>query len=144
MRARFGPPVPNAPLGQQTSRPPPISPTRCLLLDLPAAMSPQVKNLLHRNTQSHKNSTQFFSFFSLSLCGERFHLVSRGTRSPRRILAALTVLYISIAIVRGPTPPGPGVKAPATSATSGCTSPTRVEPFVRNVSSRFVFPANRR
>ena len=39
--------------------------------------------------------------------------------------AAFTVFAISIAIVSGPTPPGTGVSAPATSATDGsCTSPT--------------------
>ena len=46
----------------------------------------------------------------------------------RRSSAALTVLAISIAIVSGPTPPGTGVSAPATAATSGCTSPTSTEP----------------
>ena len=39
--------------------------------------------------------------------------------------AARTVFAISIAIVRGPTPPGTGVSAPATADTSlACTSPT--------------------
>ena len=37
----------------------------------------------------------------------------------RRSLAAFTVLLISMAIVSGPTPPGTGVIAPATSATLG-------------------------
>src|SRR5712691_13336003 len=59
-----------------------------------------------------------------------------ATEFPRLILAALTVFAISIAIVSGPTPPGTGVMAPAISATSGCTSPTRTDPFARNVSSR--------
>ena len=31
-------------------------------------------------------------------------------------------------MVRGPTPPGTGVSAPATSATAGCTSPTTTDP----------------
>ena len=38
--------------------------------------------------------------------------------------AAATVLASSMATVMGPTPPGTGVRAPATSATSGATSPT--------------------
>ncbi len=42
-----------------------------------------------------------------------------GTRVPRRIFAAFTVLNISIAMVSGPTPPGTGVTAPATAATLG-------------------------
>ena len=37
----------------------------------------------------------------------------------RRRRAAFTVLLISMAIVSGPTPPGTGVIAPATSATPG-------------------------
>jgi hypothetical protein len=49
-----------------------------------------------------------------------------------------------MAMVSGPTPPGTGVIAPAISATSGCTSPTSVDPFVRNDSSRLAFPAKRR
>ena len=48
---------------------------------------------------------------------------------PLRIFAAFTVFDISMAMVRGPTPPGTGVNAPATSATSGCTSPTSVKSF---------------
>src|SRR5581483_9283208 len=44
---------------------------------------------------------------------------SAGMREPRRIRAALTVLTMSMAIVSGPTPPGTGVSAPATSATLG-------------------------
>src|ERR1700722_15483171 len=63
------------------------------------------------------------------------------TRLPRRIFAAFTVLNINMAMVSGPTPPGTGVSAPATSATSGCTSPINVDPFFRNVSSLFAFPA---
>ena len=42
-----------------------------------------------------------------------------GQRAPRRALAAVTVFFSSIAIVSGPTPPGTGVKAPATLATFG-------------------------
>jgi hypothetical protein len=53
-----------------------------------------------------------------------------------RSSAALTVFAISIAIVSGPTPPGTGVKAPAFSATSGCTSPTSTEPFLLNTARR--------
>src|SRR5205807_5131634 len=56
--------------------------------------------------------------------------------NPRRIRAAFTVFDISMAMVRGPTPPGTGVIAPATSATSGCTSPTSVDPFFANSSAR--------
>ena len=42
-----------------------------------------------------------------------------GARAPRRMRAAFTVLLISMAMVSGPTPPGTGVYAPATSTTSG-------------------------
>src|SRR6476646_11096366 len=42
-----------------------------------------------------------------------------GTGFPRRNLAARTVFAMSIEIVKGPTPPGTGVIAPADSATSG-------------------------
>ena len=38
---------------------------------------------------------------------------------PARSTAAVSVFLSSMAIVRGPTPPGTGVSAPATSATSG-------------------------
>src|SRR5262245_2764822 len=54
-----------------------------------------------------------------------------------RASAAVTVFFSNIAIVSGPTPPGTGDNAPATSATSGCTSPTRIEPRLANVSRRF-------
>src|SRR5262245_49339573 len=47
-------------------------------------------------------------------------------------------------MVNGPTPPGTGVMAPATSATDGCTSPTTNEPRRRNVSWRLVPGGNRR
>src|SRR6266852_568284 len=63
---------------------------------------------------------------------------------PLRRRAALTVLLISMAMVSGPTPPGTGVIAPATPATSGWTSPTRVEPLMRNCSRRSGKLANRR
>src|SRR5580704_14355398 len=53
----------------------------------------------------------------------------------RRRRAARTVLLISMAIVSGPTPPGTGVIAPATSAAAGCTSPTSTEPFSWNCAS---------
>ena len=43
---------------------------------------------------------------------------------PARSRAAARVLDMSMPMVSGPTPPGTGVMAPATSATSGCTSPT--------------------
>src|SRR5581483_161545 len=50
----------------------------------------------------------------------------------RRCSAARTVLAISIAIVSGPTPPGTGVNAPATSLTSsGFTSPTNLPSGLR-------------
>src|SRR5581483_5519154 len=50
--------------------------------------------------------------------------------NPSRRSADCTALTMSIAIVRGPTPPGTGVYAPAFSATSpGCTSPTRILPL---------------
>src|SRR5262249_6472928 len=47
---------------------------------------------------------------------------------PSRRRAAVTVFFSSIAIVNGPTPPGTGVRAPATSSTLGCTSPITREP----------------
>src|SRR5205814_1433196 len=53
----------------------------------------------------------------------------RGAHAARRsanLLAAVSVLSISIAIVIGPTPPGTGVRSDATSRTeSKSTSPTR-------------------
>ena len=49
--------------------------------------------------------------------------------SPTLSCAARRVFIISIVMVNGPTPPGTGVRAPATSATSGCTSPTSTDPF---------------
>ena len=39
-------------------------------------------------------------------------------------------------MVSGPTPPGTGVRAPATAATSGCTSPTTVAPRRSSTSRR--------
>src|SRR5215475_2459084 len=51
--------------------------------------------------------------------------------------AAVSVFLSSIAIVSGPTPPGTGESAPATSATFGCTSPTTSEPRFSKVSHRF-------
>src|ERR1700677_519469 len=53
----------------------------------------------------------------------------------RRWRAAATVLLISIAIVRGPTPPGTGVNAPAVRTTSGCTSPTSTDPLAAKDAS---------
>src|SRR5579871_2424538 len=61
--------------------------------------------------------------------------------SLRRSLHASTVFAMSIAMVNGPTPPGTGVIAPATSATLGSTSPTSVEPFSENDFSRAALPA---
>src|SRR6476620_3368997 len=50
----------------------------------------------------------------------------RAYQAVRRAVAASTVLRRSIAIVIGPTPPGTGVIAPATSLADGkCTSPRR-------------------
>ena len=49
---------------------------------------------------------------------------SRARVSPDGRRAAVTVFLSSMAIVSGPTPPGTGDSAPATSATSGWTSPT--------------------
>src|SRR5690606_7895637 len=55
---------------------------------------------------------------------ERAHRPAGGTR-PARICAATRVLRSSTAIVIGPTPPGTGVIAPATStAEAKSTSPT--------------------
>ncbi len=56
---------------------------------------------------------------------------------PARSRAAASVFLSSIAIVSGPTPPGTGDSAPATSATSGCTSPTVSDPRRSNASRRF-------
>ena len=50
----------------------------------------------------------------------------------------------SIAIVSGPTPPGTGDSAPATSATSGWTSPTTIDPRRSNASRRFEPAGNSR
>src|SRR5439155_25211600 len=55
----------------------------------------------------------------------------------RRSSAARTVFFRSIATVSGPTPPGTGVSAPASSATAGCTSPTTTEPRRSKSWSRF-------
>src|SRR5262245_30810913 len=46
--------------------------------------------------------------------------------------AAVMVLRSTIAMVRGPTPPGPGVSAPATSSTAGWPPPVRTLPVRRN------------
>src|SRR5262249_25410294 len=59
---------------------------------------------------------------------------------PRRMVQAFTVLAMSMAIVNGPTPPGTGVMAPATSAARGSTSPTSVEPFSANAFWRAASP----
>ena len=53
-----------------------------------------------------------------------------------RIPPRVSVFFRSIAIVSGPTPPGTGVSAPATSATAGCTSPTTSEPRFVEASRR--------
>ena len=51
----------------------------------------------------------------------------RAPQLPRRRFIAVSVFFISIAIVSGPTPPGTGVSHPATSLTSrGLTSPISV------------------
>src|SRR5208282_4607371 len=70
-----------------------------------------------------------------------YRIATALTACPRRSFAALTVLLISMAMVSGPTPPGTGVMAPATSATLGCTSPIRVEPLAAKSRSRFSLPA---
>src|ERR1700726_249422 len=73
---------------------------------------------------------------------ERFYLAVTldcgcfAADSPQRRRAAFTVLLMSMVMVMGPTPPGTGVSAPAVFAASGCTSPTRAEPFARNFSRR--------
>ena len=65
----------------------------------------------------------------LQECGETASL--RAHPPYACVSAAVTVLTRSIATVMGPTPPGTGVMAPATStASSKCTSPTR-PPSVR-------------
>ena len=60
--------------------------------------------------------------------------------SVRRASAALIVFASNIAIVKGPTPPGTGVSAPATHATSGCTSPVTTDPRLSKAAS-FLEPA---
>src|SRR5215471_21592545 len=62
-------------------------------------------------------------------------------QNPRLRRHAFTVFTISMAMVNGPTPPGTGVIAPATSATCGSTSPISVEPFSANDFSRAASPA---
>ena len=60
----------------------------------------------------------------------------RSPDHPPAAEAAASVFLSSSAIVIGPTPPGTGVSAPATSATSGCTSPTTSEPRFSKVARR--------
>jgi SAM-dependent methyltransferase len=61
-------------------------------------------------------------------------LTAADQASPRRCRAAVSVFCSSIVTVIGPTPPGTGVIAPATSATpSKSTSPTRRPSAVRLV-----------
>ena len=50
-------------------------------------------------------------------CGDSTGEPDPGHQRPRRIRAAFTVFFISIAIVIGPTPPGTGVSIDATSFT---------------------------
>src|SRR5690606_22346494 len=62
-----------------------------------------------------------------------------GQRDPDHaalVSAAVTVFTSSWAMVRGPTPPGTGVSAPATSATAGCTSPTTRAPRLSKAARR--------
>jgi len=62
-----------------------------------------------RDAEKMQKPKRALSSVLLYLCIERFHLLARsGTWLPRRIFAAFTVLYISIAMVSGPTPPGRG------------------------------------
>ena len=65
--------------------------------------------------------------------GERDAQHQRSRAAPS---AARTVFDSSIATVSGPTPPGTGVSAPATSATSGWTSPTISDPCFAKTASR--------
>ncbi len=59
---------------------------------------------------------------------EQFHHSPSGAERPARLCAATRQLRSSTAIVIGPTPPGTGVIAPATSLTeSKSTSPTVFE-----------------
>ncbi len=60
----------------------------------------------------------------------------RATASSVRRSAAASVFLSNSAIVSGPTPPGTGEIAPATSATDGCTSPITVDPFLSNNAMR--------
>ncbi len=63
---------------------------------------------------------------------------------PALCIAAVSVFLSSIAMVSGPTPPGTGVSAPATSSTSGWTSPRTSEPRRSNAARRFEPAANSR
>src|SRR5207245_7914475 len=69
-------------------------------------LTPLIAQSLPTNTLANQNPSPH----------ELSRLDNAGTSVPRRILAAFTVFTISIAMVRGPTPPGTGVIAPATSA----------------------------
>src|SRR5258706_1138201 len=65
------------------------------------------------------------------------------TLSPKAISAALSVFSSSMAIVIGPTPPGTGVIAPATSfADSKSTSPTVRDPLFLVGSSMLFVPTS--
>src|SRR5258708_40366234 len=65
------------------------------------------------------------------------------TLSPKAISAALSVFSSSMAILIGPTPPGTGVSAPATSfAASKSTSPTGRDPLFLVGSSILFVPTS--
>src|SRR6185369_6400515 len=64
---------------------------------------------------------------------------------PRRMRAALTVFFISVAIVIGPTPPGTGVNIDATSFTDrSSTSPAQMYPRLSKSFHRDGSSPNRR
>ncbi len=103
---------------------------KLLLLTFARNFDPKVMRYLH------------FTPFTCQRCVSRSSIIAFPQRlHPLRIWAARTVLAISMAMVSGPTPPGTGVYAPASSNARGCTSPTIVEPRFRKAASRFALPA---
>lgn len=100
-----------------------------LEIDILAGLQELVRYVIRKNDVNTKAMKHFayYGFSTGDTAGQANsqHEVVLGyfcncvTSTLRRSLAALRVLAISMAIVNGPTPPGTGVRAPATSATSG-------------------------
>ena len=76
---------------------PPVRPTFSM------KVPPRLKNQLQpQNTETQRNPQESFSLCLCVSVVNAFHLRdSSGMRLPRRIFAAFTVLYISIAMVSG-------------------------------------------